>query len=49
MPQSVAEAVLDMSELSSPVQAFARARCIEGEGQRVQVNQLFAAWRSWCS
>jgi len=48
MPQSVADAVLDMTELASPVQAFARACCIVEEGQRVSVNELFAAWKTWC-
>lgn len=48
MPRSVSDAVEDMVELASPIQAFARVRCVLAEGQRATVDDLFAAWRTWC-
>lgn len=34
--------------MSSPVGAFIRERCLVAPGERVEVSELYAAWRSWC-
>jgi putative DNA primase/helicase len=47
MPQSVADAVLDMEDLASPVGAFVRDECIVGAGQRVWMDDLYDAWKRW--
>ena len=49
MPQSGADAMLDLEELSSPVSAFVRSECVVGVGQRVRVDDLYEAWARWCS
>jgi len=48
MPQSVAEAVQELEDLASPVLAFVRDRCVIKVGTRVWVDNLYAAWKSWC-
>jgi putative DNA primase/helicase len=48
MPQSVADAVLDMEDLASPVGAFVRDECIVGAGQRVWMDELYDVWKRWC-
>jgi putative DNA primase/helicase len=48
MPQSVADAVLDMEDLASPVGAFVRDECVVGAGQRMWMDDLYDAWRRWC-
>ncbi len=47
-PGSVADAVRDMEDLASPVLAFVRECCFTGPGQRVWVDDLYAAWKQWC-
>ena len=47
-PKSAAKLVEEMEDLSSPVGAFVRERCRVGSGERVEVCDLYAAWRSWC-
>ena len=37
-----------MADLSSPVGAFIRDRCVVGPGYRAAVDDLFAEWKSWC-
>ena len=48
MPSSCAEAMRELEELSSPVQAFVRDMCLLSEGARVGVDDLYLAWTSWC-
>jgi putative DNA primase/helicase len=48
-PQSVADAVQELEDLSSPVGAFVRERCVVGAGQRAWVDDLYAAWQAWCA
>ncbi len=43
-----AELVNEMEDLSSPVGAFVRDKCRTGPGARVEVNELFRAWKAWC-
>ena len=47
-PSSVEDALRDMEDLSSPVGAFVRQRCEIGPGLRVWLDDLYAAWKSWC-
>ncbi len=47
-PQSAAELVEEMEDLSSPVGAFVRERCRIVLGERVEVGELYREWRSWC-
>ena len=47
-PSSVEDAVRDMEDLSSPVGAFVRERCDVGPGMRAWVDDLYAAWKTWC-
>jgi len=48
MPQSVADAVREIEDLSSPVGAFVREECIVGPAERVWVDDLYDAWKCWC-
>jgi putative DNA primase/helicase len=47
-PESGAELVRDMEDLSSPVGAFVRDRCRVGPGAQVEVGELYREWRAWC-
>jgi len=47
-PDSVEETMQDMEDLSSPVGAFVRERCVVGYGHRIWVDDLYNAWRQWC-
>lgn len=47
-PRSSREAQQDIEDLSSPVGAFLRERCIVEPGRRALCDALFAAWRGWC-
>jgi putative DNA primase/helicase len=48
MPSSSADAMRELEELSSPVQAFVREMCVVSAPARVGVNELYDAWRAWC-
>jgi P4 family phage/plasmid primase-like protien len=48
VPASTQAAVADIEDLSSPVGAFVRERCIVGTGLRILCRDLFQAWVSWC-
>ena len=48
MPQSTADALLDLQELSSPVTAFVREECVVAPGQRAWIDDLYGAWVIWC-
>lgn len=47
-PESVLEAVREMEDLSSPVLAFVRDRCVVAPGYRIWVDDLYTAWKAWC-
>jgi putative DNA primase/helicase len=48
-PRSGLDAVRQLEDLTSPVGAFIRDRCIVGPAHAVEVEKLFAAWRGWCA
>jgi putative DNA primase/helicase len=48
VPESSAEAVLNLEDLASPVAAFVRDRCERGNEHEIPVKVLFKAWQSWC-
>lgn len=48
-PASGAEAVQQLEDLSSPVSAFLRDRCLVGPSYTVSANTLWKAWSDWCS
>lgn len=47
-PKSSAEAVQDLADLSSPISAFVRERCVVGTGRTVSVDSIYHAWTDWC-
>ena len=47
-PRSSEEAIRQLEDLASPISAFVRERCTVGPGRSIEVNELFAAWQSWC-
>jgi putative DNA primase/helicase len=49
MPASCAEAMRELEELSSPVQAFVREACVVAPGASVEIEELFAEWQRWCA
>ena len=48
MPSAVEDVVQEIEDLSSPVAAFVRDRCIVGPGYRISTNSLYDAWKQWC-
>jgi putative DNA primase/helicase len=47
-PQSAADAVEALEDLSSPINAFIRERCVIEPRCFVGVTTIFEAWRAWC-
>jgi len=47
-PASGEDAVRDLEDLSSPVGAFVRDRCVVGPNFRAWTSELYEAWKSWC-
>ena len=47
-PASVADAIEDLEELSSPVRAFVRECCAVLPELRVRLDTLYPAWEMWC-
>ncbi len=47
-PKSGTDLVDQMRDISSPVGAFVRERCIVEPGRSIDVGPLFAAWCRWC-
>ncbi len=47
-PASGAEAILQMEDLSSPISAFLRDRCVVGAHYTIKVDALWTTWKSWC-
>jgi len=48
-PTSSAEAVRQMEDLSSPIGAFIRDRCVVDGAATVAVEVLWTAWKAWCA
>lgn len=48
-PDSAAEAIQQMEDLSSPIGAFIRDRCVIRPDVSVEVETLWKAWKAWCS
>ena len=46
---SAKEAMLELEDLSSPIGAFIRDRCIIGPTEEVEVAYLFEIWTQWCT
>lgn len=47
-PASAEDAIRDLEDLTSPVGAFVRDRCIVGAGLTVEAKELFQAWKDYC-
>jgi putative DNA primase/helicase len=47
-PASGAEAIQQLEDLSSPISAFIRDRCVVGSDYTVTVDALWLVWKSWC-
>lgn len=47
-PESSADAIRQLEELSSPVGAFLRERCLQGPNYQVNVDDLWEGWKAWC-
>lgn len=48
-PESAKEAMLELEDLSSPIGAFIRDRCIIGPAEEVEAGYLFETWKTWCA
>jgi len=47
-PRASEEALRQLEDLASPINAFLRERCVVGPDRSVEAGALFAAWRTWC-
>lgn len=47
-PSSSSDAITTLLDTVSPTSAFVRDRCTAGAGCECSVDELYAAWRSWC-
>ena len=47
-PESGKAATQELEDLSSPVAAFVRDRCVVGRDRQVEVDRLWSAWKSCC-
>jgi P4 family phage/plasmid primase-like protien len=48
-PESVEDALRETADLASPVGAFVRDQCVVGAGHRIRVDELYEAWKEWCT
>ena len=48
-PKTVGAIIRDLEDLSSPVGAFVRQRCVVGPGKSVEMGRLYDAWKSFCN
>jgi putative DNA primase/helicase len=48
-PESGADAIRQMEDLSSPISAFLRDRCVVGQTHTVSAEDLWTAWKTWCT
>jgi putative DNA primase/helicase len=42
------EAIITMRDLSSPVAAFVREKCVIGADKKIEIGALYAAFKQWC-
>jgi putative DNA primase/helicase len=47
-PAGTDEAIIALQDLASPVAAFVRDRCATGGEHSIPVDDLWAAWKTWC-
>ena len=47
-PESGAEMISELEDLSSPVGSFVRDRCVVGPEHRCEIDKLFGGWTQWC-
>jgi putative DNA primase/helicase len=47
-PETGAELIEAMEELSSPITAFIRDKCETGPDDSIEAKRLFEAWEDWC-
>jgi putative DNA primase/helicase len=48
MPKSSADAVRQLEDLGSPINAFVRDHCVVGAGRTIEIGTLFFFWFDWC-
>jgi putative DNA primase/helicase len=48
VPQSSNEAIDQLADLTSPVAAFARDRCLIKENETEEIDKLYNQWKWWC-
>jgi putative DNA primase/helicase len=48
MPASSLESVQQLEDLAAPVAAFVRDRCVIGANRRIEKNELYGSYTSWC-
>lgn len=47
-PPCGADLVTELEDLTSPIGAFVREKCLVGPGERIEVEELYRVWRRWC-
>jgi putative DNA primase/helicase len=47
-PASAKEAIQELADLSSPIGAFIRSRCVLNPAAEVECGTLYSEWRTWC-
>ena len=47
-PKTVEQIIRDLEDLSSPVGAFVREKCVIGPGKSVEMNSLYQRWKLFC-
>lgn len=47
-PESGKDAIRQLEDLSSPISAFVRDRCLVGFDRQVEVDALWKIWKTWC-
>ena len=48
VPQSSADAITMLEDLSSPIRQFIREQCEVGAGHEIEVDVLYEVWKIWC-
>jgi putative DNA primase/helicase len=46
-PSSALDAVQELEDLSSPIGAFIRDKCVVEPGAKAEVHEIYAAWKAW--
>jgi putative DNA primase/helicase len=47
-PKAGADALQQLEDVSSPIGAFVRDRCVRGSDATVGVDDFWTAWKTWC-